>query len=190
MPETASDLQAHPAGNRPEAERGTSDVFWWSTIKIPDKPIRMKRRVFLVFVAAALLATPTFAQLTATDVTQIIGHAVTRAVAISSNSVIAVTDREGDVLAVWVVRGGNATDPEVATAVSKAGTAAYLSSNQDAFTSRTAGFIIQQHFLPGVSITAPGPLVGVGLSNLFISDINKFRAPGSMIVFNEHPGLS
>src|SRR6266567_3692102 len=135
----------------------------------------MKRRVLLVFVAATLLATPTFAQLTATDVTQIIGHAVTRAVAISSNSVIAVTDREGDVLAVWVVRGGNATDPEVATAVSKAGTAAYLSSNQDAFTSRTAGFIIQQHFPPGVSNTAPGPLVGVGLSNLFVSDVNRFK---------------
>lgn len=150
----------------------------------------MKRRILMVFVAATLLATPGFAQLTATDVTQIIGHAVTRAVAISPNSVIAVTDREGNVLAVWVVRGGAATDPEIATAVSKAGTAAYLSSNQDAFTSRTAGFIIQQHFPPGVSNTAPGPLVGVGLSNLFFSDINKFRGPGSVIVFNEHPGLS
>jgi len=150
----------------------------------------MKRRILTVFVAATLLATSGFAQLTATDVTQIIGHAVTRAVAISPNSVIAVTDREGDVLGVWVVRGGAATLPEIATAVSKAGTAAYLSSNQDAFTSRTAGFIIQQHFPPGVSNAAPGPLVGVGLSNLFISDINKFRAPGSMIVFNEHPGLS
>jgi uncharacterized protein GlcG (DUF336 family) len=144
----------------------------------------------IILVTASLIATSGFAQLTATDVTQIIGHAVTRAVAISPNSVIAVTDREGDVLAVWVVRGGSATDPEVATAVSKAGTAAYLSSNQNAFTSRTAGFIIQQHFPPGVSNTAPGPLVGVGLSNLFFSDINKFRAPGSVIVFNQRPGLS
>ncbi len=109
---------------------------------------------------------------------------------VSPNSVIAVTDREGDVLGVWVMRGGSATDPEVATAVSKAGTAAYLSSNQNAFTSRTAGFIIQQHFPPGVNNAAPGPLVGVGLSNLFISDINKFRGPGSVIVFNQQPGLS
>jgi uncharacterized protein GlcG (DUF336 family) len=101
-----------------------------------------------------------------------------------------VTDREGDVLAVWVVRGGAATDPEIATAVSKAGTAAYLSSDQNAFSSRTAGFIIQQHFPPGVFNTAPGPLVGVGLSNLFFSDINKFRGPGSVIVFNQQPGLS
>src|SRR6266478_6530453 len=113
--------------------------------------------------------------LTAADVQTIINQAVTRAVRISPNSVIAVTDREGYVLGVWVVRGGAATPGEIATAVSKAGTAAYLSSNQNAFTSRTAGFIIQQHFPPGVKNTAPGPLVGVGLSNLFISDVNHFK---------------
>ena len=113
--------------------------------------------------------------LTIADVQTIINQAVTRAVKISSNSVIAVVDREGYVLGVWVVRGGAATPGEIATAVSKAGTAAYLSSNQNAFTSRTAGFIIQQHFPPGVSNTAPGPLVGVGLSNLFISDVNHFK---------------
>src|SRR5207253_76266 len=113
--------------------------------------------------------------LTVADVQTIINHAVTRAVRISPNSVIAVVDREGYVLGVWVVRGGAATPGEIATAVSKAGTAAYLSSNQNAFTSRTAGFIIQQHFPPGVKNTAPGPLVGVGLSNLFISDVNHFK---------------
>src|SRR6202011_1124324 len=115
--------------------------------------------------------------LTATDVQTIVNQAVTRAVNISPNSVIAVTDREGNVLAVWVVRGGAAGDDEIATAVSKAATAAYLSSNQNAFTSRTAGFIIQQHFPPGVRNTATGPLVGVGLSNLFVSDINRFKKP-------------
>ena len=139
------------------------------------------------FVASDVQTTP-FGQLTASDVQTIINHAVTRAVTISPNSVIAVTDREGDVLGVWVMRDGNATDPEVATAVSKAGTAAYLSSNQNAFTSRTAGFIIQQHFPPGVINAAPGPLVGVGLSNLFFSDINKFRGPGSVILFSPTPG--
>jgi uncharacterized protein GlcG (DUF336 family) len=148
----------------------------------------MKLRAFLVFVVAALLTSPAFAQLTAGDVNKIINHTVTRAVTISPNSVIAVTDREGDVLGVWVMRGGNANPGEIATAVSKAGTAAYLSSNQNAFTSRTAGFIIQQHFPPGVNNTAPGPLVGVGLSNLFISDINTFRGPGSVIVFSATPG--
>jgi hypothetical protein len=74
-----------------------------------------------------------------------------------------------------VVRGGPATPAEIATTVSKAGTASYLSSNQNAFTSRTAGFIIQQHFPPGVQFTPTGPLVGVGLSNLFVSDVNRFK---------------
>src|SRR5436853_7548177 len=150
----------------------------------------MKLRALLSLAAADLCASSTFAQLTAADVTGIINRAVTRAVKISKNSVIAVTDREGDVLAVWVVRGGAAGNDEIASAVSKAGTAAYLSSDQNAFTSRTAGFIIQQHFPPGVKNTAPGPLVGVGLSNLFFSDINKFRKPGSVIVFNQTPGAS
>jgi len=118
--------------------------------------------------------------LTMADVQTVINQAVTRAVQISSNSVIAVVDREGYVLGVWVVRGGAATQGELATAISKAGTAAYLSSNQNAFTSRTAGFIIQQHFPPGVKNTATGPLVGVGLSNLFISDVNHFKKTDMM----------
>jgi uncharacterized protein GlcG (DUF336 family) len=105
----------------------------------------------------------------------VINQAVDRAVRISPNSVIAVTDREGYVLGVWVVRGGAATPGEIPTAVSKSGTAAFLSSNQNAFSSRTAGFIIQQHFPPGVQFQPPGPLVGVGLSNLFVSDINRFK---------------
>ncbi len=131
------------------------------------------------------------AQLSAADVQTIIGQAVTRAVSISPNSVIAVTDREGYVLGVWNVHGGEPTVPQIATAVSKAGTAAFLSSNQNAFTSRTAGFIIQQHFPPGITNTAPGPLVGVGLSNLFFSDINKFKkTPGSVPLFNAMPGLA
>jgi len=141
---------------------------------------------------AALLLWPALAraQLTSADVQTVINQAVTRALQISPNSVIAVTDREGNVLGVWNVRGGEPTQDEIASCVSKAGTASYLSSNQNAFTSRTAGFIIQQHFPPGVRNTPPGPLVGVGLSNLFFSDINKFRKPGSVISFSSTPGLT
>lgn len=135
----------------------------------------MKLRGLVVFAAANMLVSSSFAQLTAADVTAIINHAVTRAVSVSPKSVIAVTDREGYVLGVWVVAGGAATPAQLATAISKSGTAAYLSSNQNAFSSRTAGFIIQQHFPLGISNTAPGPLVGVGLSNLFISDVNHFK---------------
>jgi uncharacterized protein GlcG (DUF336 family) len=135
----------------------------------------MKLRATLFPLAFYAVVSSAHAQLTVTDVQNIINHAVTRAVKVSPNSVIAVTDREGYVLGVWVVRGGPATPAEIATAVSKAGTAAFLSSNQNAFTSRTAGFIIQQHFPPGVNNTATGPLVGVGLSNLLISDVNRFK---------------
>ena len=98
-----------------------------------------------------------------------------RATRVSPNSVIAITDREGYVLAVWNVRGGQPSPTEIARAVSKAGTGAFLSSNQNAFTSRTAGFIIQDHFPPGVRNTPPGPLVGVGFSNLPFSDVNRFK---------------
>lgn len=151
----------------------------------------MQARAPLSLIAALLLG-PSIAQaqLTAADVQTVINQAVTRALQISPNSVIAVTDREGDVLGVWNVRGGEPTQDEIASCVSKAGTASYLSSNQNAFTSRTAGFIIQQHFPPGVRNTPPGPLVGVGLSNLFFSDINKFRKPGSVISFSSTPGLT
>ena len=50
-----------------------------------------------------------------------INQAATRAAQISPNSVIAVTDREGYVLGVWSVRGGEPTAAEIATCVSKAG---------------------------------------------------------------------
>jgi uncharacterized protein GlcG (DUF336 family) len=62
-------------------------------------------------------------------------------------------------------------------AVRRAGTAAYLSSNQNAFTTRTAAFITQQNFPPGVANRPNGPLVGVGLSNLAFTDTNTFKAP-------------
>jgi len=132
-----------------------------------------RRLPFLL--AAMFCAATASAQLTADDVQLVITQAATRAQEISPTSVIAVVDREGFVLGVWNVGGGEPTDQEVATCVSKAGTAAFLSSDQNAFTSRTAGFIIQQHFPPGVQNTPTGPLVGVGLSNLFISDVNRFK---------------
>lgn len=155
------------------------------------KPTPVRFRALTLFAAAWLFsAAAARAQLTAADVQTVINQATTRALQISPNSVIAVTDREGNVLAVWSVNGNPPSVLDISSCVSKAGTASYLSSNQNAFTSRTAGFIIQQHFPPGVRNTPPGPLVGVGLSNLFSSDINKFRAPGSLISFSPTPGLT
>ena len=126
-------------------------------------------------VAALFYAATASAQLTEDDVRLVLNQAATRAQEISPNSVIAVVDREGYVLGIWTVRGGEPSDEEIATSVSKGGTAAFLSSDQNAFTSRTAGFIIQQHFPPGVKNTPTGPLVGVGLSSLAFSDVNRFK---------------
>ncbi|CAN5816892.1 hypothetical protein BH20VER1_BH20VER1_23520 [soil metagenome] len=76
----------------------------------------------LVFALLLALAAPAQAQLTEADVTKVIRQGVTRATVISPNSVIAVVDREGYVLTVWSVNGGEPTPGEIAAAVSKAGT--------------------------------------------------------------------
>ncbi len=144
----------------------------------------------VIFFSVLLLAGDLPAQMSEDEVRQVIAGASTHAAQVNSNSLIAVVDREGFVLGVWDV-SGQRTDPgiagaglntsfDVAFAVSKAGTAAFLSSNQNAFTTRTAGFIIQQNFPPGINNRPPGPLVGVGLSNLCFSDGNKFRADGTI----------
>src|SRR6187200_3190412 len=98
----------------------------------------IRRLPFLV--TGLLCAATASAQLTEADVQLILNQAASRAQEVSPNSVIAVVDREGDVLGIWTVRGGEPTKEEIATSVSKAGTAAFLSSDQNAYTSRTAGF--------------------------------------------------
>ncbi len=154
------------------------------------------KRAFLASSFILLSALCAFSQLTLADVQTVLAQAVTRAVALSSsqlksNAVIAVTDREGWVLGVWSLQTNLPTATElIGNAIAKAGTAAFLSSDNNAFTTRTAGFIVQQHFPPGVKNKPPGPLVGVNFSNLGFSDINTFKAPGSVIVFNSTPGLS
>ena len=140
--------------------------------------------------AAAVLcgaASSAVAQLTADDVRQVITQAASRARQIAPGSVIAVTDREGYVLGVWSVAGGEPGALETSVAVGKAGTAAFLSSNANAFTTRTAGFIIQQHFPPGIRNRPPGPLVGVGFSNLPFSGVNRFKKP-DFIPSSSSPG--
>lgn len=62
-------------------------------------------------------------------------------------------------------------------AISKAVTGAFLSSQGHSFTSRTASFIVQEHFPPGVNFQSGGPLFGVQFSQFLVcSDINA-RAP-------------
>ena len=137
-------------------------------------------------VSALLALTPrASAQLTVANVTAVLAQSISRAALVSPNAVIAVVDREGYVLGVWSVNG---TTPatvdftnQVAHAIAKAGTAAFLSSHEHAFTSRTAGFIVQQNFPPGVQNKPPGPLVGVNFSNLSFSDINRYKDAATFV---------
>ncbi len=76
---------------------------------------------------------------------------------------------------------GNAVDlgidglfvPSVTGAIAKAITGAYLSSGGNAFTTRTASQIIQEHFNPGEFFAPSGPLFGVQFSQLPCSDLSQ-----------------
>ena len=156
----------------------------------------MVKWFFNFLLVAGFAAGSAHAQLTLADVQTVVAQAVTRATALAgsplkTNAVIAVTDREGWVLGVWALNtNATSASPLVADAIAKAGTAAFLSSGQNAFSTRTAGFIVQQHFPPGIANKPPGPLVGVNFSQLGFSDINKFKAPGSVISYGSSPGLT
>ena len=155
----------------------------------------MVKRFFVILLFALPAWRDAHAQLTLADVQTVIAQAVTRATALTkplkTNAVIALTDHEGWVLGVWALNtNSTAADPLVADAITKAGAAAFLSSDNNAFSSRTAGDIVQQHFPPGIANTPPGPLVGVNFSSLGFSDINTLKAPGSVISYGSSPGLT
>jgi uncharacterized protein GlcG (DUF336 family) len=122
------------------------------------------------------------------DLAAIYAQAAASAQQLSPGLVIAIVDRDGRAL---LVRSSDGTSTvsaaQEAVAVSKAGTAVFLSSGGEALTTRTAGFILQQHFPPGIENTAPGPLVGVGFSSMAYSDVNSLhnldgsRIPGTRL---------
>jgi uncharacterized protein GlcG (DUF336 family) len=132
--------------------------------------------------------------LTAADVQTIISQAATQATLSGLPVTIAVVDHEGVVLGILrmagaavntTIAGGGTGGLEGVTgglvtaanaAVSKAGTGAFFSTQRNAFTTRTASFIVQEHFPPQVSPSPGGPLFGVQFSNLRCSDVN--RGPG------------
>ena len=144
-----------------------------------------------IILGMLLFALPACAQMTLADVTTVLAQAVSRAAVVSPASVVAVVDREGFVLGVWSVNGLAPSSANQANAIAKAGTAAFLSSAQNAFTSRTAAMIVQQNFPPGVNYKAPGPLVGVNFSQLSFSDINKYKLPADApLAFSATPGAT
>lgn len=135
--------------------------------------------------AAYALKNLVTAPLTVTDVQNVIARAVTQAVHNNQAVTIAISDREGNVLGVFDMTGAatNASNPDLinqlqpggtlasASAIEKARTAAFLSSDQNAFSTRTGSFIVQQHFPPNVSNQGPGPLFGLQFSQLPCGDV-------------------
>jgi uncharacterized protein GlcG (DUF336 family) len=137
----------------------------------------------------------TLPNLTEDDVKKIVLQAINEANARGKPATIAVVDRVGNVLTVAQMDGaptgititskrGVTTGlesptvvppgsvPTTMAAIAKALTGAYLSSNGNAFTTRTASQIIQEHFNPTVKKTPSGPLFGVQFSQLSCSDFN------------------
>ena len=130
-------------------------------------------------VRAEAIGTP----LTAEEVRQLVSRCVAYARRAPGRPplAIAVVDPEGNALGVYRMAGLDSqqagTDDAVATALAKAGTAAYFSSDEQTFTTRTAAFIIQDHFPPGVRFMPGGPLYGVEFSSIATSDVNRIYYP-------------
>lgn len=147
-------------------------------------------------------AAATAGTLTTTDVQAIISQAVSAAGSLNRTVTVAITDREANVLGVFSMTGAAATTtirsigtsgmglegsvvPSTLAAISKAGTGALFSTAGNAFTTRTAGFIIQEHFPPGIDFRPSGPLYGVQFSSLPCSDI---KIPGLPLGLSADPG--
>ncbi|MBS0571175.1 MAG: heme-binding protein, partial [Proteobacteria bacterium] len=123
-------------------------------------------------------------------------------------AVIAVVDRVGNVLAIYKMNGAPHTMtitsgrnvvggleglkvPSELAAIAKAVTGAYLSSEGNAFSTRTASQIVQEHFNPGVLGTPAGPLFGVQFSQLPCSDLATHFTTGTGVGPHNSPlGLS
>ncbi|WP_373990388.1 heme-binding protein [Duganella sp. BuS-21] len=133
--------------------------------------------------------------ITAAEVELVLAQGAEAASKLGAKATLAVVDRAGNVLAVYRMTGAGTTvnilsgsgknsadSPQGLdglsgligsdlAAVAKALTGAYLSSSGNAFSTRTASFIVQEHFVPGIAQTAGGPLFGVQFSQLPCGDL-------------------
>ena len=131
--------------------------------------------------------------LTSTDVQTILQQAASTATSLAKAVTIIITDREGNIIGRFAMSGAPATTtirsigapgqglegtvaPAIEAATAKAATAAFFSTTGNAFSTRTAGFILQEHFPPGISFRAAGPLFGVQFSSLPCGDIKLTSA--------------
>ena len=136
--------------------------------------------------------------LTVEDVQRVISQAVSEASARKRPATIAVVDRVGNVLGVFRMTGASTNFrissgrgvsgglefidilPDTFAAVTKAITGAYLSSNGNAFSTRTASQIVQENFNPREFNQPAGPLYGVQFSQLSCSDLMRRPEHGSV----------
>ncbi|WP_234035703.1 heme-binding protein [Erythrobacter insulae] len=160
--------------------------------------------------ANGVYSVPAAESLSASEVGTIIAQAAAQAGQQGEAATIAVTDRVGNVLGVFQMPGASATAaipgapngqnidaqgltiPATTAAIAKAITGAYLSSGGNAFSSRTASMIVQEHFPPAPTTVGleSGPLFGVQFSQLPCSDLVN-RASDGMIGPQRSPlGLS
>ena len=119
------------------------------------------------------------------DVERVVAQAGGEAQALGARAHVVVVDRSGNVLAAYSMAGApenvavlsglpapggletrRPLVPAVLAAISKAITGAYLSSHGNAFSTRTAGQIVQEHFNPNEARQPAGPLYGVQFSQL------------------------
>ena len=151
-----------------------------------------------------LFEDPVQRSLSAGEVQQVLAQAVGEAERRGLRATIAVVDRVGNVLAVFAMTGSPANTtisrrtiggtappggevglqgaqvPTAAAAIAKAITGAYLSSSGNAFSTRTASQIVQEHFPPAPSTVGleSGPLFGVQFSQLPCSDLSARMSDG------------
>jgi len=148
--------------------------------------------------SGGVYSVPPAESLAAADVGKVIAQAAAEARARGAAATIAVTDRVGNVLAVFAMPGASGTAtipgapngddidvqglavPSAGAAIAKAITGAYLSSGGNAFSTRTASMIVQEHFPPAPTTAGleSGPLFGVQFSQLPCSDLSARASDG------------
>lgn len=144
-----------------------------ASVAATARPTTQAARTLAVQPAAT---SPSEYNLNAAQVRQILAQAASQT---RPGQAVAIVDREGIVLGVYATT--TATAATIDAAIARARTGAYFQSTQNAFTTRTARFIIQDHFPHPVRNTAGGPLYGVEFSSL----------PGTdMLPATQTPGVS
>jgi uncharacterized protein GlcG (DUF336 family) len=148
--------------------------------------------------------------LSVADIQRIIAQGAAAALKLNVAATFAVLDREGNVLALYQMKGANKAVlvrdlgtfgqglegvggpgrfPGVVksqlAAMSKAGVGAFFGTFGNAFSTRTAAYIIREHIPPFIDNMPGGPLFGVQISSLACSDIKQ---PGLPLGLAGDPG--